>query len=282
MRKRVRDQALVEVRGCLRDWDDGREAAREAKAVAETIILPEYGGRVLVELLQNAHDAHPARSADGRIEILFDEDEGEHGTLYVANGGKPFGGRDFKALCSIALSSKRADSGIGHKGVGFKSVLHLSGAPEVYSVAREGSRILDGFTFRFARLDDFDALAREVAPERTGFAAHLRENLLTLKVPVFLEDAPPAAQRLASRGFVTVVRLPLKSADACSAARGQLRELIDDTAPFELFLDRLERVRLEWRAAGETRRRTYDRQVEVLYHSRGLKVQQVTLRSGFD
>ncbi|MFD9510657.1 sacsin N-terminal ATP-binding-like domain-containing protein [Streptomyces mirabilis] len=246
--------------------------------MAETIISPEYEGRVLIELLQNAHDAHPARPTDGRIEILLDEDEGEYGTLYVANCGKPFGGRDFKALCSIALSSKRADAGIGHKGVGFKSVLHLCDAPEVYSVAREGSRILDGFTFRFARLDDFDALAEEVAPERVGFAAYLKDNLLTLKVPVFLEDAPPAAQRLARRGFVTVVRLPLKSVDARSAATAQLRELMDETAPFELFLDRLERVRLEWRAVGKTQRRTYDRQVEVLYHSRGLKVQQVTLR----
>lgn len=278
VRKRVHNQALVEVRGCLRDWNDGREAAREAKAVAETIISPEYEGRVLIELLQNAHDAHPAQAADGRIEILFDEDEGEHGTLYVANGGKPFSGRDFKALCSIALSSKRADAGIGHKGVGFKSVLHLCDAPEVYSVAQEGSRILDGFTFRFARLDDFDALAQEVGPERTGFSAYLRENLLTLKVPVFIEDVPPVAQRLARRGFVTVIRLPLKSADARSAAGAQLRELMDDTVPFELFLDRLERVRLEWRAAGATRRRTYDRQVEVLHHFRGLKVQEVTLR----
>ncbi|MFF6843449.1 sacsin N-terminal ATP-binding-like domain-containing protein [Streptomyces tanashiensis] len=278
MRKRVHDQALVEVRGCLRDWDDGREAAREAKAVAETIISPEYEGRVLIELLQNAHDAHPARAADGRIEILLDEDEGEHGALYIANRGKPFGGRDFKALCSIALSSKRADAGIGHKGVGFKSVLHLCDAPEIYSVAQEGSRTLDGFTFRFARLDDFDALAHEVAPERSDFAAYLRENLLTLKVPVFLEEASPVAQRLARRGFVTVVRLPLKSADARSAARAQLRELMDEAAPFELFLDRLERVRLERRAAGETQRRTYDRQVEVLHHSRGLKVQQVTVR----
>ncbi|MFE7805638.1 ATP-binding protein [Streptomyces sp. NPDC057430] len=278
VRKRVYDQALVEIRGCLRDWDDGREAAREAKAVAETIISPEYEGRVLIELLQNAHDAHPARAADGRIEILLDEDEGEHGALYVANRGKPFGGRDFKALCSIALSSKRADTEIGHKGVGFKSVLHLCDAPEVYSVAREGSRTLDGFTFRFARLDDFDALAHEVAPERSDFADYLRENLLTLKVPVFLAEAPPVAQRLARRGFVTVVRLPLKSADARSAARAQLRELMDEAAPFELFLDRLERVRLEWRAAGETQRRTYDRQVEVLHHSRGLKVQQVTVR----
>ncbi|MFE6025828.1 sacsin N-terminal ATP-binding-like domain-containing protein [Streptomyces niveus] len=278
MRKRVHAQALIEVRGCLRDCDDGREAAREAKAVAETIISPEYEGRVLIELLQNAHDAHPARSTDGRIEFMLDEDEGEHGTLYVANSGRPFGGKDFKALCSIALSSKRADTGIGHKGVGFKSVLHLCDAPEVYSVAREGVRVLDGFTFRFARLDDYDALAREVSPERPGFAAYLRENLLTLKVPVFVEDVPEAAQRFARRGFVTVVRLPLKSADARSAAEAQLRELMDDEAPFELFLDRLERVGLIWRSAGKTQRRTYDRQVEELHNSRDLKVQQVTLR----
>ncbi|MGW1658627.1 ATP-binding protein [Streptomyces atratus] len=232
--------------------------------MAETITAPEYEGRVLIELLQNAHDAHPARATDGRIEIRLDEDEGEHGTLYVANRGKPFGGKNFKDLCSIALSSKRADAGIGHKGVGFKSVLHLCDAPEVYSVAREGSRLLDGFTFRFARLDDYDALAREVAPERAGFADYLKENLLTLKVPVFLEEAPKTVQGFARRGFVTAVRLPLKSADARSAAGAQVRELMDDSAPFELFLDRLERVRLEWRTAGETWRRTYDRQVEVL------------------
>ncbi|MGX1095096.1 signal transduction histidine kinase [Streptomyces albogriseolus] len=104
VRRRVHEKALVEVRGCLRDWDDGRDAAREAKAVAETIIAPEYEGRVLIELLQNAHDAHPARATDGRIEIRLDEDEGEHGTVYVANRGKPFDGKNFKDLCSIALS----------------------------------------------------------------------------------------------------------------------------------------------------------------------------------
>ncbi|MFJ6530000.1 ATP-binding protein [Streptomyces longwoodensis] len=234
MRKRVHDKALVEVRGCLRDWDDGRDAAREAKAVAETIIAPEYEGRVLIELLQNAHDAHLAGAADGRIEIRLDEDEGEHGTLYVANGGKPFGGKNFKDLCSIALSSKRADAGIGHKGVGFKSVLHLCDAPEIYSVAREGSRVPDGFTFRFARLDDYDALAREVAPERAGFDDYLKENLLTLKVPVFLEEVPKSVHNFVRRGFVTIVRLPLKSADARSAARVQVRELMDDSTPFEL------------------------------------------------
>ncbi len=242
------------------------------------IISPEYEGRVLIELLQNAHDAHSMRAADGRVEIMLDEDEGDHGTLYVANRGKLFGGRDFKALCSIALSSKRADEGIGHKGVGFKSVLHLCDAPEVYSVAQAGSRVFDGFTFRFARLDDFEALARDVAPQRSGFSAYLRENLLRLKVPVFLEDVPTAAQRFARQGFVTVVRLPLKSAEARSAAEAQLLELMDDTAPFELFLDRLERVSLVRKVAGKSRRKDYAREVETLHNSRGLKVQRVTLR----
>ncbi|CAM5322973.1 hypothetical protein SFUMM280S_09028 [Streptomyces fumanus] len=102
--------------------------------------------------------------------------------------------------------------------MGFKSVLHLCDAPEIYSVAREASRVPDGFTFRFARPDDYDALAREVAPERAGFADHLKENLLTLKVPVFLEEAPKSVHNFVRRGFVTVVRLPLKSADARPAA----------------------------------------------------------------
>ncbi|GAA1160245.1 hypothetical protein GCM10009654_15610 [Streptomyces hebeiensis] len=88
-------------------------------------------------------------------------------------------------------------------------------------------------------------------------------------MPVFLKKAPQAVRSFARRGFVTVIRLPLKSADARSAAGTQVRELMDDSAPFELFLDRLERVRLEWRAAGETWRRTYDCQVEVLHHARG-------------
>lgn len=31
---------------------------------------------MLIELLQNAHDAHPAGRSDGRVEILLHEDEG--------------------------------------------------------------------------------------------------------------------------------------------------------------------------------------------------------------
>ncbi|MFE1961160.1 hypothetical protein [Streptomyces sp. NPDC059479] len=115
---------LMEVGGRLRDRDDGRQSARELKAVAETIIAPGYQGRALIELLQKAHAAaYPSRALDGRVEILFGEDEG--GVLYVANGGNPLREGDFTALCGIGLSGKRPDDGIGHKGV-----LQLTEAPE--------------------------------------------------------------------------------------------------------------------------------------------------------
>lgn len=267
----------MEARGCLRDWDDGRQSARELKAVAETIIAPEYQGRVLIELLQNAHDAHPSRARDGRVEILLDEDEGEHGVLYVANGGNPLRKKDFTALCSIGLSGKRPDEGIGHKGVGFKSVLQLTEAPELYSVSRAGSRTFDGFCFRFALPGDFPWLADQVDPGRDGLAEYLEENLFRLKVPIPVDEVPEAAQRYGRRGFVTVVRLPLRSPEAAKSARTQLGELMDDEAPFELFLERLERVTLGRRAEGRAERKHYDRTVKTLHRLQGITVQEVTL-----
>ncbi|MEV7896655.1 ATP-binding protein [Streptomyces cyaneofuscatus] len=276
-RRTVTARALMEARGCLRDWDDGRQSARELKAVAETIIAPEYQGRVLIELLQNAHDAHPSRARDGRVEILLDEDEGEHGVLYVANGGNPLRKKDFTALCSIGLSGKRPDEGIGHKGVGFKSVLQLTEAPELYSVLRAGSRTFDGYCFRFALPGDFPWLADQVAPGRDGLAEHLEENLFRLKVPIPVDEVPEAAQRYGRREFVTVVRLPLRSPEAAKSARTQLGELMDDEAPFELFLERLKRVTLGRRAAGRTERKHYDRTVKTLHRLQGITVQEITL-----
>ena len=273
-RKKVTDRAVEQVRGCLRD----PEVYRELKEIVDRMISPEYQGRCLIELLQNAHDAHLARSSDGRVEIVLDEEEGEHGVLYVANGGRPFTTRDFNALCRIGRSSKRPAEGIGHKGVGFKSVLHFSQAPEFYSVAQAGSRVFDGYRFRFALPDDVDRLAERVAPDGQDRSDLLGENLPRLRVPIILEEVPEAVRRFGSRGFVTVVRVPLHSPEARQAARGQIRELMDDVAPFELFLDRLARVTLDIRSAGSRQRKHFDRRVRSLYGFRGLKVQEITLR----
>jgi hypothetical protein len=142
---------------------------------------------------------------------VLHEDEGEHGALYVANAGTPMGHEDFKAICSLGLSTKRPDEGIGNKGVGFKSVLHLSDSPEIYSVSEEGARSFDGYRLRFARPSDF---AARVDPGRPGLADELRENVAALKVTVPLDDVPERVAAWARRGFVTVVRLELRSAQA--------------------------------------------------------------------
>ncbi|MGW4756142.1 sacsin N-terminal ATP-binding-like domain-containing protein [Streptomyces chartreusis] len=270
--------AVMEAEGCLDDLKRGRRAALEIKKVTERMLSPEYKGRVLVELLQNAHDAHTARDGVGRVEIVLDEDEGEHGVLYVANGGRPLGPKNFEALCSIGLSSKRPEDGIGHKGVGFKSVLQLTAAPELYSVARASSKTFDGFCFRFARDADFDLLAHQVAPDHPEAAGQLRANLSSLKVPVPVDEIPAAVVPFRRRGLVTVVRLPLRNADARQEAVRQLRELIDGEVPFELFLNRLGRVSVTHRVGGRGRPSVYTRKVESLLASRGLKVQQITLR----
>jgi hypothetical protein len=52
-------------------------------------ITADYHGRFLIELIQNAYDAHPHGPGDGEVEVLFDLDAGEHGILYVANRGSP-------------------------------------------------------------------------------------------------------------------------------------------------------------------------------------------------
>ncbi|MFD9568280.1 sacsin N-terminal ATP-binding-like domain-containing protein [Streptomyces sp. NPDC059982] len=265
----------------MRNLAEGDTTSRELKAVIDEVLATEYKGRVLVELLQNAHDAHPATPGGGRVEILLDETEGEHGVLYVANGGRELTPKRFDALCRVASSSKRPDEGIGHKGVGFKSVRQLTEAPELYSVSGPAAKVFDGYCFRFARPSDFDRLAVEVAPDDACAADRLRDNLSELTLPVPVDEIPEPVRRLCRRGIVTVVRLPLKDAEARVSAALQLRALTDDSAPFELFLDRLATVvvtRVEDGAA--PKRVVFGRRVTTLYKARGLRIEEVALRRG--
>ncbi|MFD0346025.1 ATP-binding protein [Kitasatospora aburaviensis] len=209
-RRQVWAQSVKKARTCLRSLAEGDTDSRDLKAVIEEVLAPEYKGRVIVELLQNAHDAHPAKAGVGRVEILLDETEGEHGVLYVANSGREVTRERFDALRRVAASPKRPDEGIGHKGVGFKSVRQPE-APEVYSVSRPGAKTFDGYGFRFARPSDFDRLAAEAAPDDPSAADKLRENLSALMLPVPVDEVPEPVRQLCRRGIVTVVRLPSKT-----------------------------------------------------------------------
>lgn len=101
----------------------------------ESIRTGGYANRTLLELVQNAADAlsgHDGREPDdlaGRVEIVLDA---EKGVLYCANAGSPFTAEGLVAITMAHLSAKRGDE-IGRFGLGFKSVLAVSAAPQVFS-----------------------------------------------------------------------------------------------------------------------------------------------------
>ncbi len=204
-------------------------------------VSDDYGNRFLIELIQNAHDAHDSSRSDGEIAVVVDPDDG-NGCLYVANRGKGFVEANLKAITNIALSSKPVNAGIGNKGLGFRSVLQVCSWPEIYSVEGEGgSGRFDGFCFRFATLEDL----QEYVPGRSpSLAAEMELNLPCWHVPVPAEPSERVA-RFARDGFATVVRLPLKSRDALDSVRAQVRVLLSLRTPLQLFLERIRRISID-------------------------------------
>lgn len=220
--------------------------ARQVNAVSYTSAR-EYAGRSLFELLQNGYDAHPRDRGDGRVHVLLDEAEGEWGTLYVANGGTPFTWHNVKQICELAQSSKEVGEGIGNKGVGFRSILLISDAPEIYSTDPDSppGPEMDGYCFRFAQKADVEEF---LAGEDN--AHEVAAKYPPLQAPLPLDDVPATCQQLAAQGYVTIVRLPLLSEAARAEVRLRMRELAGAKVPVMLFLDRLAGLTLERRAAG--------------------------------
>lgn len=205
-------------------------------------VSDDYGNRFLVELIQNAHDAHAQSRTDGEIAIVLEPSEGDHGCLYVANRGIGFVLSNLKAITNIALSNKPVNAGIGNKGLGFRSVLQVCNWPEIYSVRGEGgSGTFDGYCFRFATVDD---LREQLSDKSDEVAQEMARNLPCWHVPVPVAPGVNVARFAADR-FATVVRLPLKSADALDAVRAQIDSLLGLKAPLHLFLDRVERISLD-------------------------------------
>ncbi len=230
----------------LQGREEDNPVISEMKDLIEGVISPEYSGRTVLELLQNGHDAHDSTRDDGQLQVVLDEAEGPHGTLYAVNGGAPLNDGNFKRMTGTGRSSKRPDNSIGNKGIGFKSVSELSAVPEVYSANSEGMPGLTGYRFRFAKPTDFDAIARRVAPNEPGLADELRDEVSHLRVPVPLTESLPArVEQFAAESVSTVIRLPLRSSEALESARSQIREIESSEVPFHLFLDRVSAISLQ-------------------------------------
>ena len=85
-------------------------------AAMEKYMSESYSGRIIVELLQNADDAHSSR-------VFITENDGN---VIFANNGRPFDNEDVMAISRSGASKKNRGETIGYRGIGFKSTSYLS------------------------------------------------------------------------------------------------------------------------------------------------------------
>ena len=180
-----------------------------------------YAHRQLFELVQNSADAL-VNSGDGQSILV--RLTGDH--LYCADDGRAIDAAGVAALMFSHMSSKRNTSEIGRFGLGFKSVLGVTHAPEFYS--RSGS-------FRFDRDRAAERIAK-VAPAD-------RYPILRLPVPVDVHEAARNDEDLyeLTTWATNIVRLPLEP-----GARDDLAEQMQEFPPeFLLFVDHVRYLTLE-------------------------------------
>ncbi|TGD72178.1 DUF3883 domain-containing protein [Mangrovimicrobium sediminis] len=246
----------------------------------------QYHDRFLVELLQNAHDALLSETSakhPQRVAIAYEE-EGEFGSLYVANDGRPLSASNFKAISNLGQSDKNPQESIGNKGIGFRSVLEITTEPYIYSRQSSDSDYFDGYCFRFDPkiicvlgtaigklangvsevafpVDDRELLCTweeaKVAEFNSRFGGENADGLVeelgylspyVMPIPVELDEFTPKVLEFQRQGFSTVVRLPLRNSSAQAAVKRRLSEL---EAKSILFLDKLDSLSLE--AEGKVR-----------------------------
>ena len=179
-------------------------------ATAERLFSHEYHGRFLIELLQNAADAWRGRDGRSRLEIVVAEGP----SLLVANEGDPFPATTvIETLGHIGRSPKEEGDRIGHKGIGFKSVLEMTSAPEIYSGFSENGPAL---AIRFDRREALEAIRSASLCWDTLAAEQIEEEgselalVPVLRYPMWVDSMPAEVEELASRGFDTVIRIPFR------------------------------------------------------------------------
>ncbi len=191
-----------------------------------------YQHRQLFELVQNSADAlSPAINTDtkipssesakaGRIEIWLTDD-----FLYCADVGTPIDKDGVQALMFSHMSPKRDTSQIGTFGVGFKSLLEVSDAPEFLS--RSGS-------FRFDR----NWAREQIEPVVPGEKSYPVLRVADPVDPVeFLDDT---IGKELSQWASNIVRLPLKP----GAYEDLHKQMHDFPAEFLLFVKHVGSLKL--------------------------------------
>ncbi len=224
-------------------------------ARAERLLGREYHGRFLIELLQNAADAwrNDPRSATARSKAVVRITN--EPALLVANHGAPMSAQVvIESLGHIGASTKAQGEAIGHKGIGFKSVLEITPAPEIYSGLQSPTPELS-VVFDPARAA---SAIRSASPNWDAMVALVQgldagdplAAIPLLRFPYWVDDLPSDVAALASEGFDTVIRLPYVPQGRRDVGRdawlSTVRDALKDVSdPVLLLLGCFSQVRVE-------------------------------------
>ncbi len=180
-----------------------------------------YAHRQLFELVQNSADSLLESQNGTSVLIRLTED-----FLYCADAGTPVDEDGITGLMFSRISTKRNTGAIGRFGLGFKSVLHVTDAPEFYS--RPVSFRFDGTR----------------AAERIAKTSHAkRYPVLRLPEPIDPHKEREGDEELNElmSWATNIVRLPLKR-----GAHHELARQIRDFPPeFLLLVDHVRYLTLE-------------------------------------
>lgn len=222
---------------------------RVSLAKAERQLGHEYHGRFLIELLQNASDAWGKIATDrsrSSVHVVLTEEP----ALLVANHGEQVTAQVVIAsLGQIGASTKAAGEAIGHKGIGFKSVLEITETPEIYSGFGEDGAVL---AVRFDAHRALEEIRKEnqdwtdLLEQVIGLGQDPLEAISVLQYPWWRDEIPGDVRDLAAGGFDTVVRVPLDGSHI-ETVRRALDEVSDEIV---LLLDSFGQVVLEDRLVG--------------------------------
>ena len=167
----------------------------------------------ILEFIQNAVDSVPKGQ---KVKVRFClRQESDQYLLTIANNGSPFSVTDIERLCGITKERKGPDK-IGYKGIGFKSIAHITDHPQIYS---------NDCQFEFNR-------SYHPAPE--NFWLVVPHWIETPQIPAFI-DAPS--------DWVTFA-LPLRDDVNIEELTQELNRLADEKASpaLLLFLENLEEL----------------------------------------
>jgi hypothetical protein len=211
----------------------------------EAQVASDYRGRLVYELLQNADDAMADMSGTGdRVAFLVTDDE-----VWIANTGRPLTEDDVHGLCGLGASSKIDSSGhrrasIGHKGLGFKSVLEVTDEPTVYS-----------------RTYSFQLGARHARTEVEALWAQLGRaaprSVPAMRFPVPVAESHPRWAAYAAEGFNTAFRFPFRPGLDPEARVAVAELLLGLPLTTVLFLKHLETVEVRVEQRGQEASRTW-------------------------